>query len=205
MYDLLPDQLVDCRLAQQAQAGNTSAAETLLRKYYPLIRSQAKDYSAPGAELDDLVLEAKLGAWFAIMMFDESKSIPISVLIKQVARNRVFTFIKQANREYNKILNEAVRFDPDGPITASDTIDPECCEITPEQTQNPADIAIYRLEQAELVGLMHQSLSKMEFDVVSARARGLKYEEIAERFNSTKKNVDNALCRARKKFSMLYE
>lgn len=197
-----PDQLSDCRLAQQAQTGSASAVETLLRKYYPLIRSHAKDYSAPGEERDDLVIEAKLGAWEAIMLFDPSKDRPLSSLITTISKRRIFTFLKTANRKYNAVLNDSIRFDPDG---FTGTLDQEICTVALPNNDNPADVAISRLEHSELVRFMKQSLSRMECEVLLARADGLRYGEIAIQINTTAKKVDNAIARAKKKIETLYE
>ncbi len=60
------------------------------------------------------------------------------------------------------------------------------------------------LIENDMMEVMEQLLSGLEYEIFTYFASGYSYSELAEQFRMTRKQIDNAICRARKKLSDYY-
>jgi RNA polymerase sigma factor (sigma-70 family) len=85
-------------LFQRAAAGDTSAEQELVRRHLPLVRSIARKYRTPGAEMEDLVQEGATGLVRAIRKFEPGRGFRFSTYAHWWIRQAISRFVKGPTR-----------------------------------------------------------------------------------------------------------
>ena len=91
----------------KAQNDDEEAINELIKLYFPLVTTNAKNFFLIGAEKEDLIQEGLLGLFKAIKYYKSEKSSFNSFAILCI-RRQIFSAIKLANRQKNMLLNEAI-------------------------------------------------------------------------------------------------
>lgn len=173
----------DLDLIKRARAGDSLAYDQLLMLYKPLVRARANLYFLPGADIEDLIQEGMLGLFAAVQRYDESRG-SFAGFADIAVVSHIKDAIRAANRQRNAPLNESLSLDdqttPLVDLTLTDTID--------EREQLDA-----------LREFMQNELSSYEQQVASLYVAGYAYKEIASKTSTTRKGVDNAMSRIRRK------
>jgi len=172
----------DKELARLAREGDKAALDSLMQKYNPLVNAVIKGISVPGAEREDLLQEGMIGLYRAILSYDSNRA-QFSFFAKLCVERRLHTVVKTALRGKHSPLSS---YEP----------------ITPEMRadmETPEEILLTREELTALENVMNARLSRLERRTLAMRLTGLGNGEIAEKLKLTRKAVDNALWRARKK------
>ncbi len=171
------------RLVLLAKSGDEAAFTELTRAYSPLIKSMVGKFSEgfPEAERDDLKQEANIAFWSALTHFDPKRGIGFGHFAKQCIQHRLIDY----RRKYQK--------------------DPIRNSLPLEQTDGnqPAEDPGLRLIEDEayrsLAEKIQSLLSPYEYQIWSLFLLGYSAQTIADTVGESRKSVENAVARFRKK------
>lgn len=175
-------------LIEQAKTNN-AVLEKLLSEYEPLMYSIVKTFSIDGYTSDDLMQEARQSFCLAVKKFDSEKGGKLSTF--------VYLIIKRRLNDLNKAQYVTKRRGDVVPLD-DDEEDALIYKI-PSLDPNPEEQVLIEEERQEIGEALRGKLTEIEFDIAILFAKGYTYGDIAKLLNITKKQVDNALQRARKK------
>jgi len=187
--------MTDAELVQSARAGVVGAAETLLRRYQPLVRSKAGRFFIAGADTDDVVQEGMVGLTQAIFSYRlDPGSPPFAAFAEACVSRRIHSAVRNATRQKHQALNLAlgeVFVRGEGDANYQRLPDPIC----PCGNQ--------RQEWVDLCYQVTQLLTGFEVAVLSSYLQGQSYQEMSVELMCQKKAIDNALQRARRKIQLI--
>lgn len=187
--------MTDEKLALLAQQGDNDAELQLFNNYRALINKCSRGYFLVGGDVEDLIQEGMIGLYKAIKNYTPTKEASFSTFASLCIRRQIQSAVRNASTKKNNVLSTAVPImdednDDFGIFTIADGLAPDQ-ELIEKQTASQ----IYK----ELQKL----LSPLEFEVLKLYLAGLSYIEIAGKTNQTKKSIDNALSRIKKKISSI--
>ena len=93
------EQVSDEALCALVSAGDREAEETLVRRYYGLVRSCARPLFLVGGDSEDLIQEGMFGLIQAIREFDPSKAAAFHTYAEVCIRNRLYSALRAATRD----------------------------------------------------------------------------------------------------------
>jgi len=182
----------DSELVQSTQLGVLGAAEVLLRRYQPLVRSKATRFFIAGADPDDVLQEGMVGLTQAIGSYRVGVSSASFATFADVCiTRRIHTAVRNASRQKHQALNLAR-----GDVFVKDGSVQHC---PPEQgCPNSAR----RQDWIDLCFQLKLSLTTFEVSVLNAYLQGRSYQEMSAELMCRRKAIDNALQRARRKIQL---
>ncbi len=179
---MLDNQLRDAELPiREAAAGDEEAFARITHRMMPLLNSQVRQFRCAGIEDEDLAQEALLGLLAAVRSFRPDGGATFTTYVTTCVRHRLASVIRRHSRQ----LCEQPLEEDDLPDTAGD----------------PAMRLQAQEEAATLLRRLRQRLTPLEYSVLLLRLSDLSYEEIATRLQISKKAVDNAVQRLRRKLT----
>ncbi|MBQ5778183.1 MAG: sigma-70 family RNA polymerase sigma factor [Oscillospiraceae bacterium] len=181
--------LTDEELVACIRGGDPGAEEALILRYTSYVRSFTRPYFLVGGDSEDLIQEGLLGLIRAVSEFDASRDVTFKTFAIACVRNRVYSAIRNSNREKNAPLRDFVSLESLVPDSA----------VFPGAFPDPAEDIINREAYAELLKEAEGKLSKLEREILGLYLEGISYAEISERLSKKPKSVDNAIQRIRKK------
>ncbi len=189
--------MTDEKLAALAQQGDSEAELQLFNKYRSLINKFSRGYFLMGGDVEDLIQEGMIGLYKAIKNFSPEKDASFFTFAALCIRRQIQSAVRNASTKKNSVLTSAVPImdednDDFGVFTISDGLSPDKLLIASE-TQNQISAELQKL------------LSPLEFEVLKHYLAGLSYSEIAGKTQQSKKSIDNALSRIKKKLSSIKE
>ncbi|MDE6791295.1 MAG: sigma-70 family RNA polymerase sigma factor [Clostridia bacterium] len=174
----------DCELVALFRGGEKGAVEELLGRYKNTVLSVARRYFLVGGDTEDLVQEGMCGLYSAITCFEGDSGF--NKYAYACIKNRIRDAVKKSVNNKNYALNRFLPYLEDGDgMTAS--------EFTPEEA------LIGNETVNEFFEIMKSSLSPLEYKAIRMYIDGLRIAEISVALNSTYKQTDNALRRAKHK------
>ena len=195
----------EIQLAAEAQAGDSLAEETLIRKYSGIVYKKARAYFMAGADAEDVVQEGMIGLLKAVRTYDADKNATFGTYAERCVTNQIISAIRSADRVKHKPLNTSISLNkpltdanaPQGAgenseITLGDTLGTAPAD-SPDELLVIKDVAYYILNNGDNI------FSDLEMKVLSEYTKGFTSGQIAERLGKSPKSVDNALQRTRKK------
>ncbi|MDO4176957.1 MAG: sigma-70 family RNA polymerase sigma factor [Bacillota bacterium] len=188
----------DAQLAAEAQAGDVVAEEALIRKYSSLVKSKTKAYFIMGADENDVMQEGMIGLMKAVRKYEPSKNASFGTFADVCVTSQIISAIRTADRIKHRPLNTSVSLsnpvDGEGAegITLEDTLSANIAD-SPEQIVVLKDVTYYILNNDDNI------FSDLEMKVIGETIKGYSYDQVAERLGKSRKQVDNALQRAKKK------
>lgn len=186
-------------LIRRAKAGDERATCALIERYTGLIVMLASELFAPGAELDDLVQEGRIGAMKAIRDFDPAREGAASFrnFLTLCVRRQAQTAVRVARRRKFQHLNDRVSIDaPMGPDELA------LSEVLPDHSPNAVERLSLRQDVNRLAHMATCELSDLEREVLAGHLNGRSYQNIADELGTHTKQVDNAIQRVRRKASL---
>ncbi|MBQ6849244.1 MAG: sigma-70 family RNA polymerase sigma factor [Clostridia bacterium] len=162
----------------QAAAGDQEAFAVIMRRMAPLIHAQIHSCRTDSTEDEDLAQEALMGLLAAVRSYRPDGGAAFTTYATTCIRNRLLSAARRSTPQ-------EVPFDED-----MDPIDPHSDPALQLQEQDTLDSLLTRLRQR---------LTPLEYSVLLLRLSQCSYEEIARRLAVSKKAVDNAVQRLRRK------
>lgn len=175
----------DSVLADEVRKGNQSAFTEMVRRYQGLIGYFASQYSAAGYEHADFMQEGLMALHSACKTYDESKKASFRNYAGVCINNRFMSLIRSANTKSAIPRDSIVSF--------------EDIEPSDHNLGNPEALILEQESSRNLVSLIRDMLSPLEFSVLKAYLQGLSYTQIAQKLSVSAKAVDNAMQRIRRK------
>lgn len=181
----------DEELVEYFKNGDKNALSELLVRYKNMVKSRARCFFLVGAETEDIIQEGMCGLYSAILTYEEGKSSFKSFAYGCVNK-KIFTAIKSTTRQKHIPLNNYVSlFDENNEDSnVSDELSPE-------------DVLINAESEKEIKNIIKQSLSKTEYKVIDLYLKGYSYEDISIKIGVSRKSVDNAIARSKKKLESI--
>ncbi len=166
-----------------AASGDEEAYATVAHRMAPIIRSTIQSFESFGLDADDLEQEASLGLLAAVRSYRADGGATFTTYATTCIRNRLTSVTRQQGA---RIRSE------------------QSIEDNGELPDEDSDPALRMLEQEALTQLreqLQQRLTELEYAVLLARLSDMSYEDIAARLGVSKKAVDNAVQRLRRKMT----
>lgn len=176
------DNLSDEKLVYLTRSGDDEAFKTLYERYLPKIKTMSYSFQGLSFEAEDLVQEATIGFFTAINAYDGSVA-SFSTFCYLCMRRMLIALLKKASRKKEIPNKNIVPLEDFQPMTDDD----------------PERILIASEDFKALKSKIFDKLSGFERDVLFKYLNGYDYATIAAQLGVTKKSVDNALQRVKKK------
>ncbi|MFP4496921.1 MAG: sigma-70 family RNA polymerase sigma factor [Vulcanimicrobiota bacterium] len=177
-------------LVQKSQESDEKAIEELIDEYSRFVYQIGKRFFLPGATKEDLIQEGMIGLFKAILSYDSKYKTSFDDYASLSIRNRILRAVRMATQLKQKVLSDAFSMDEDPYYYAS-----LFAETNVEQR------VVGKISMKELTRSFEKILSPMEYQIITMKIFDASVDEMAGRFNLSKKQVENALFRARKKIS----
>ncbi len=176
----------DDELIQLSQDNNQDSFETLFYRYLPLLKKIIAKNTVLGADFDDMLQDATISFYYAVQMFDFHSSSFATFLSLCVDRSLKST-IRKASAQKRIPEGLIVPIDDDIGINAS---------IKSAEEEYFGKNAV-----GETTDSIKSRLSQLEFKVLVTYLNTGSYDLTALELGITRKTVDNALLRIRKKLN----
>lgn len=190
----LPDEtLIECY-----REGQIQAIEVLVQRYKIFVRKRIKANYFIGADKEDLIQEGMIGLFKAISDYNPTKDASFRSFATLCVSRQISTAFKTATRQKHIPLNTSISLnipvstEEDDNITLMDT-------IKGDDTITPEDFLIHKEDLANLQKHIKESLSGLEWRVLTLHTEGKDYHEIAKDLGKSIKSIDNALQRIKRK------
>lgn len=182
-------EFADEKLAELAQNGDSTAEETLIRRYMDDVREKRHLYFIAGADSEDVIQEGMIGLFKAIQSFRPDKGAIFKTYANVCINRQIISAIRAAARLKHEPLNSSIS------LNSSDNLDylMDQLEYYPEDTFVTQKIDELLLEEGKRI------FSSFEQQVLKEYMAGLKYAAIGEKLGKSAKSIDNAMQRIRKK------
>lgn len=184
LVDVPTDELIP-----MARLGSGSALRELYRRYTPFVHKIGRKFFLPGAETEDLIQEGLAGLHHAIKTFAVDRGRDFEDYASMCVRNQIMRSLRHATRRKHMVLTEASSLTTE----SGTTVERPCSRPTPE------DEVLGALATTEWMRLITTCLSEIEREVLLARLTGESNADLADRLAVERKQLENALFRARKK------
>lgn len=186
-------ELSDSQLASLVQNGDDSAFEEITNRYKGLNSYLAFEYCIPEYDVCDFTQEGLLGLLSACKTYNSDMGTTFKNYAATCIKNRFVSIIRKAKSK-GAIPNENIVSIDDNRFSDTEELD-----FSDNNKLNPEEIVVSKERLEEFLIQMKQSLSQKEITVAYFYLKGLTYEEISEKTGLSKKSVDNALQRVKKK------
>lgn len=191
-------QVDDHYLIALAKAGDATAYDRIVRRYYGFVRLKASSYFLAGGDADDLIQEGLVGLYKAVRDYRTDRESSFRNFAELCITRQIITAVKTATRNKHTPLNQYVSFSAT-PSSSHDG-EPTLDEVLPgSPVHDPANQVISSEELRSLVSCLSTALSQLESRVLALYLDGRSYEEIGGMIGSDTKTVDNALQRVKRK------
>ena len=183
----------DEELCLRAAQGDSEAETELVCRYGQLVRACARPLFLAGGDSEDLIQEGMVGLLTAIRGFDPGRDAAFRTYAEICVRSRLYTAVRAAQGGKHAPLNQSVSFEP--PL-----FDGTNAHLF-SSVESPEDVIIGREELKERLRALKGQLSELEAQILPLYLKGLSCGEIARQVSRSKKSVDNAIQRIRRKMA----
>ena len=177
--------LGDLQLVRMVKDGDGSAFEEISHRYRNFIHSVARRFCSEEDELCDFTQEGLLGLLSACKTFKEENGASFKNYTALCIKRRLIS-LKRKQSSGASVPNSSM-------------ISIEDVEIPDRDNPDPEELIVSRERLDEMLIQLKNSLSDMEVKVICLYLQGLTYDEIAKKAGLSKKSVDNALQRIKRK------
>lgn len=187
--------LSDEELISRYREGDADCLDELISRYKGKVRAKARCYFLTGGEQEDLVQEGMIGLFKAIRDYQPGKSTHFKSFANLCVSRQLASALKSSNRYKHIPLNSYVSF------YQSFNEDFELKDVLEASELSPEQIVICKEDADDLEASINARLSNLEKRVLYKYIQGMPYEQIAKELLISKKTIDNALQRIKRKLS----
>ncbi|NPV52150.1 MAG: sigma-70 family RNA polymerase sigma factor [Firmicutes bacterium] len=197
----LNNQKRDLYLLNCARSGDEAATEDLVRKYIPMVRHIVRTTCPYNTEdQEDMIQEGMIGLLDAIREYDiDQQGVKFSSFAYICIIRKIYNWIRRQNNSKHKPLL--------GPISLHSYIDQDetrtILDIISNESVNPEDVVEEQWVREQLLRVLKNHLSLLEYAVVVLLVRGYTLGEIERKIGVDAKSVDNARTRVRFKLERI--
>lgn len=187
-------------LIELAQKGDNAAVEKLLVVYDKKIKQIARNVIQylVGQEFIDVVQDAKLTFWEAVLTYDLKRKTNFDYFIRTCIQKQLISKLKTITKCRNIPLNNGESLD----VVSSDQENhdaPNYHETIADENINIENDVISKQEVEWLDKNLRKKLTELEQATYNRYNQGYTYREIAIELQRTEKTIDNAIMRVRNK------
>lgn len=187
------DDLTDEELCRRAAQGDPASETELVRRYGRMVRACARPLFLAGGDSEDLIQEGMLGLLTAIRSYDPERDASFRTYAEICIKSRLLTAVRAAQGGKHAPLNHSISYEP--PL-----FDGTSAHLF-SSAESPEDVVIGREELKERLDALKGQLSELEAQILTPYLSGLSCGEIARRVGRSRKSVDNAIQRIRRKMA----
>jgi len=183
----------DEELILKYRQGESGCMDEIISRYKNYVRAKSRSYFLIGGEQEDLVQEGMIGLFKAIRDFQPNKNSLFKTFARLCISRQLATALKLSTRIKHQPLNSYVSFyqNLNENTEVKDVL--EANDLSPEQ------IMIDKENILALSDSIEKKLSALEKKVLFKYVEGITYQQISEQLVCSKKTIDNALQRIKKK------
>lgn len=172
-------------IAQSAE--DPQALSVLIRRFQPLVSRMAGRYAASRPDAEDLMQEGLLELLAAALRYVPDRGAAFRTYAAVCIRNRMKSVLRGMH--------------PQAEIPVVSLDDPELSpeDLPADPDSSPEEHLLEKELESEMQAQLSDVLSRLEWEILSMLAGGASYEEIAQRMKISRKSVDNAIQRVRRK------
>ncbi len=185
-------------LIHKAQNHDEVAMESLFRIYKPKVTAISREYFLIGSDTDDLVQEGMIALYKAICVYEEEKNHNFSAFASMFIHRTLQNAVKMANRKKNSPLNTYLPINND-----DDNEDDSFKIIISDEDSNFEQSMIDKEMHTILLSKIKNVLSHEQYLILGMFLNGQSYQQMAERLNISRKQVDNTLQSIKKKLKSI--
>ena len=189
-------EMTDEDIVARFQNGDFDAAEYIIKKYDSVIRRYGEIFFIKGGDKADVRQEGFIGLLEALKNYDVSKGAGFSSFANLCIKRRIFKAVQSADTLKNAPLNLYTSLSDNEGINEYDNM---IALSNMGELQNPEKIIVDIEDSQNIYGMLVDSLSKMELEVLFYMNSGMDYHMIAKTMGRSDKNIDNAIQRIRNK------
>jgi len=202
MYDSRQYQgMSDEQLLEELNRGDAQIVDYLLEKYKNFVRKKARTMYLVGGDNEDLMQEGMIGLYKAIRDYDREKELSFLSFANLCITRQLHTAVHTSLRKKHGPLNSYISFydaQPEG-----DRGTKERSISYASNNHNPEELLIDKEQVITIMGEIEKTLSSYEQKVLHMYIDGLSYQQIAEELGKSRKSIDNALQRIKKKLNVI--
>ncbi len=197
----------DKEIIQLIREKDADAMDYLMRKYRGMVKQEARKMYLIGSDEEDLIQEGMIGLFQAIRSYEREHDASFASFARLCVRRQMYSAVTASNRKKHQPLNTYVSFDE--PVFVENarrngykeqTI--EDMIFADERDTNPEKIMLDREQAGMIESVIVERLTSYEKKVLNLYLEGRSYDDIASELNRTRKAIDNAIQRIRKKFTL---
>lgn len=192
IYEAHYEEVMSC--IRKAQDKDKEAAESLINEYSNFVCQISKRFYLDGGTKEDLLQEGRIGLYLAITRFDNTQSLSFEDYASLSIRNYVLRAVRRSTQIKRKILSQSLSLDENPVVFQSIP-----CGV------NIEDEVIGQLSVIAFQKSWKSILSDLEYKALILRITSATIDEIAGSLEVSKKQIENAIFRARKKISSQLE
>lgn len=178
----------DIELLNLYRLGDQDAVTILIARYASLINKRVSLYHISGIDNDDIKQEAYMGLFNAIRNYSTNHNSSFYTFANHCIANKLKNLFASASTNKAQIYKNSVPLD-----------EVESYKLSQQHSSNPESIFIQNEGFDAILKLTNSVLSAFEKDVLFLYLNNCDYSLIAAKLKSSRKSVDNALQRTRKK------
>ncbi len=171
--------------------GDDEAFSELLRRYDEMLNYFAGKVHLAGYDEEDVRQMLLMTFLSAMKNYDIRQRASFRTFVQACLKNCSAQLIRDSLSK---------RRNPDYIVSYSD-----CAAVADERVSYDDSHVTSGLIEKEVREVMEKILSKQEYMIFTYYTLGFSYNELAEKFEMSRKQVDNAICRARKKLCNYFE
>lgn len=183
----------DEELILKYRQGESGCMDELISRYKDYVRAKSRSYFLIGGEQEDLMQEGMIGLFKAIRDFLPNKNSLFKTFAMLCISRQLATALKLSTRIKHLPLNSYISF------YQNLNDDMEVKDILEANDLSPEQIMIDKENISALTGSIEKKLSALEKKVLYKYVEGITYRQISEQLKCSKKIIDNALQRIKKK------
>jgi RNA polymerase sporulation-specific sigma factor len=198
LESLSPKEVLE--LVELAQKGDKASVERLLQVYDKKIKNIARSVIQylVGQEFSDVVQDAKLTFWEAVLTYDLKRKTNFDYFIRNCIQKQLISKLKTITKCRNTPLNKGESLD----APTLDSEDPEKTNVYDTIADESIDVekeVLLKQEADWLDKNLRKKLTELERETYDRYNQGYTYREIAIALQRTEKTIDNAIMRVRNK------
>ena len=195
--------MTENEIITKAKEGHGAFLDALLEKYKPLAKSKAREYFISTGDPDDLIQEGMIGLYKAVLSFNQALGKQFSSFAALCIERQIQSAVKASLRQKHILLNTSLSLD--WPIESQDSEGGQTFQekLVDNNAHDPETVLLGQ-ETAKMIGdAIQELLSKLELVTLKLYMEGRTMSEISEVLGISKKSVDNALQRVKKKLGRM--
>ena len=189
--------MTDLELLQRSREGDEAAGDALILRYGKVVRSCIRPYFLAGGDSEDLLQEGMIGFLSAMREFQTDGGASFRTFAELCIRRRVISAAKSASRLKHSPLNDGISLEE---ILSDENS--SLSHLTGVRfDRSPEDQVLAREREGDVLTVYSRYLSRFETEILSQYLNGESYDAIAAHCGRSRKSVDNAVQRIRKKLA----